>query len=372
MKVLYDCRYFRGDVPCKPHKNEGVHCEGCPRYEPIQQRILIIKLDAAGDVLRTTCILPGLKEKYPYSQITWITQSASVPLLAANPSIDRIYEVSLAVEVLMTEDFDIAINLDAAPLSSRLAELARAKEKRGFGYHPSGYVYPINPEAEPWFLMGLFDDVKKENKRTYQSLMLDICKLNPADDYSIQYSITPEEKKIAEHFGAEHGIKNNDIIIGLNTGAGSRWEKKKWTEQGYLELIRLIESKYPGIKILLYGGPGEIERNTRLITKSGPRVINTGCSNSIREFAALLDLSTIVVTGDTLALHIAIALQKETVVIVGPTSANELDLYGKGIKMSASMPCLCCYKVSCDNKPDCMMNLSPERVFSAIESMLDR
>ena len=25
-----DCRHFKGDRPCVPHKREGVHCEGCP------------------------------------------------------------------------------------------------------------------------------------------------------------------------------------------------------------------------------------------------------------------------------------------------------------------------------------------------------
>ena len=45
-----------------------------------RSRILIIKLEAVGDVLRTTCILHGLKEKYPKSEITWITCKSAVPL----------------------------------------------------------------------------------------------------------------------------------------------------------------------------------------------------------------------------------------------------------------------------------------------------
>lgn len=31
MNVHIDCRHFRRDVPCKPHKREGVHCE---RFKP--------------------------------------------------------------------------------------------------------------------------------------------------------------------------------------------------------------------------------------------------------------------------------------------------------------------------------------------------
>ena len=371
MLIQYNCRYFRGDVPCRPHKTDGVHCEGCPYYSPVQERILIIKLDAMGDVLRTTCLLPGLKEKYPHSQITWITRAESAPLLEGIPFLDRVFPLEDSAHVTATDEFDIVINLDAAPLSARLATLARGKEKRGYGYHPRGYVYSLHPEAEQWFFMGLFDDVKKTNKETYQSLMLNICGLSPTD-HSIQYSVKASEKDFAAHFAAMHSIGEKDLVVGLNTGAGARWDKKKWTENGYRELIGLIKNKYRHARILLYGGPGEIERNKRLFSENQDIVIDTGGSNTIRQFAALLDLSTLVVTGDTLALHLAAALRKKVIALVGPTSSAELDLYGKGIKITADLPCLCCYNATCGTTPDCMDSISPASVFAALEELLDR
>ena len=68
-----DCRYFKGDRPCKPHKEEGVICQDCPHYDPVSHRILIIKLGAIGDVIRTTPLLTPLRDKYPNSEITWMT-----------------------------------------------------------------------------------------------------------------------------------------------------------------------------------------------------------------------------------------------------------------------------------------------------------
>jgi len=115
MKVNYNCRHFRGDIPCMPHKKHGVHCEGCAYYDPIKERILIIKLDSIGDVLRTTSILPGLKENYPNAQVTWITKAESIPLFDGNTYVDRVFEVNQASYVLETDEFDIIINLDAAP-----------------------------------------------------------------------------------------------------------------------------------------------------------------------------------------------------------------------------------------------------------------
>lgn len=369
MKINYDCRHFRGDIPCRPHKEKGVHCEGCHYYDPIKERILIIKLDSPGDVLRTTAILPGLKEKYPHAQITWLTRAEAIPFFEGNIYVDRVFDIAQAALVLETDEYDTVINLDAAPLSSRLASAAAGKEKIGFVYDPRGFVYPANPESEEWFLMGVFDDVKKANQKTYQSIMLKICGLRPSD-YSIQYFLKPEDMAFANMFAGQNGLNNDDMVIGLNTGAGGRWEKKKWTEEGFIEFIKILRRKYPQIKMLLYGGPGEVSRNKRIAAGTGGGVIDTGCNSSIRHFAALLNLCSLLVTGDTMALHLALALKKKVVALVGPTSAAELELYERGIKITADLSCLCCYAAKCDKDINCMNSIHPLRVMDAVEILL--
>ncbi len=74
MILKTDCRLFKGDRPCDPHKEKGVKCDHCNYYQPIKFKILIIKLDAVGDVLRTTSILKPLKKKYPDCFIVWCTR----------------------------------------------------------------------------------------------------------------------------------------------------------------------------------------------------------------------------------------------------------------------------------------------------------
>ena len=62
-----DCRHFRGDLPCRPNKTDDYVCDGCPVYAPVTQRILIIKLGAIGDVIRTTPLLRRLRAERPLS-----------------------------------------------------------------------------------------------------------------------------------------------------------------------------------------------------------------------------------------------------------------------------------------------------------------
>ena len=78
MDVKTDCRYYKGYIPCKPHKKEGVHCDNCKYYDPIKQRFLIIKLAAIGDVIRTTPLLHKLKKEFPNAEINWLTYSPAI------------------------------------------------------------------------------------------------------------------------------------------------------------------------------------------------------------------------------------------------------------------------------------------------------
>ena len=369
MIIYQDCRYIRWDKPCKFHKEYGVHCESCKYYDKIDFRILIIKLDAPSDVLRTTCILQGLREEYRNSHITWLTRRESLPLFKNNPFIDNVLEYSTGSFIqIQSEPYDFVINPDASPKSAILVTIARGKIKRGFGYNEKGYVYPFNKEAQKWFKMGLFDSVKKANTETYQRIILNMIGLRPLN-YEIIFNLDSNEREFAKNFASKHGISKMDVVIGLNTGAGGRWQNKKWTIDGYLGLIRLIKKELKGCKILLYGGSEEIERNRYLIEQENS-LIDTGCHNTLRQFGALLDLCHILITGDTLALHMAVALKKKVIAFFGPTSHTEIALYGRGKKIFADMDCLCCYRESCCIKPSCMEMITPQQVFSAIKEVL--
>ena len=75
-----DCRHFRWDRPCAPHKATGVICPGCPEYDRVESRVAIVKLAAVGDVLRTTSLLPAVKARYRGAWITWVTSPAAIDL----------------------------------------------------------------------------------------------------------------------------------------------------------------------------------------------------------------------------------------------------------------------------------------------------
>jgi heptosyltransferase-2 len=363
-EIAWDCRFFLGDRPCVWHKRTGALCT-CDKYEPLVERLLFIKLDAMGDVLRSTALLPALAEAHPRAAISWLTRADSVPLLRDNPYLSEV--LALGPEALLhlqTRTFDRVINLDAGRTSAALATLARSARKDGFVLDERGWVQATNAAAREWLEIGLFDDLKRANTKTYQDRMADILGL-AGRPHRYVFDLSKDEVEAGRAHLRAIGIDFQRPLVGLNTGAGGRWPLKQWREDGYVELAERL-SRRTDAQLLLLGGPGERERNERLKRGSRVRLWDAGCDNSVRHFASLLGACDTVITGDTLAMHLSLALKRRTVVLFGPTSSTEIELYALGEKVVPEMGCLSCYKTSCDFVPNCMDLISTDMVEQAV------
>ena len=127
MILKTDCRYYKGDRPCSFSKTEGIKCDNCTYYSAIKTKILVVKLDALGDVLRTTCLLPSIKEAYPDSFISWVTLRGAKDVFSNNLYVDELlfFEDAFTQYKIMNDEFDILIHPDASPVSAALASLVK-------------------------------------------------------------------------------------------------------------------------------------------------------------------------------------------------------------------------------------------------------
>ena len=331
--------------------------------------ILIIKIGALGDVLRTTAFLKGLKERHKGSNISWLTSQKAKELLINNKLIDEIYTLENKKE--LPESFDLIISLDDEEKAAELATNLR-KDKL-IGAYLKGRKVAYTEDSCPWFDMGLTsrfgkekaDKLKKLNERTYQQIISEIIGVKLSEPILNLYK---ENIEFANKFKEENNLKDDDLIIGLNTGAGKRWPLKKWDLEKTAELADKLSNEL-NAKVILFGGPEEVSRNKMILENAKSPVIDAGCNNSSLEFSALIGLCDVLVCSDSLALHIAVALKKKVVALFGPTSAAEIELYGRGRKIIAPIDCYCCYKKTCDKKPSCMDLISADMVFNAVKEL---
>ena len=335
--------------------------------------ILIIKLAAIGDVLRTTAVLPALKENYPDCSISWVTKNSSFDILKNNEVIDKIYLIDENLkEKLKDVVFDLIISLDDDSEACALASSLNSKKIIGSYLKDGKKAY--TEDSATWFDMGLIskygkekaDELKALNKKTYQEILFSILNID-SGKYKIHkpiLNLQKEDLKFAKAFAEKNNIERKDLVIGINTGAGGRWQDKKLSIEKTAELMDKLNSELK-CKILLFGGPDEKQRNEKIKEGIKAEIIDAGCNNSLMEFASLVNLCKILVTSDSLALHIGVALKKKVVAFFYVTSAAEIELYNKGIKIIGKGEDYCSYKPKCGIPPD----YNVDEIVEAVKSL---
>ncbi|MGD9276224.1 MAG: glycosyltransferase [Candidatus Pacearchaeota archaeon] len=313
--------------------------------------ILIIKTGALGDVLRCTFIAQALKEKYKKQnpKIFWLTSKEAKPFFLNNPYVDELFfNHDADLKKISKIKFDLIVSLEESSKLAKLTSNLKPKKIQGF-YLKNGKVVS-SKSAEEWFNMSAIgpkpenDILKKKNKKNHNELMSDIVGI-PKERYLPFLRLTKKQKNIAKSFMEKHNLLRTDFIVGINTGAADRWPKSLSIKKT-VELIEKIYKKF-NAKILLFGGPNEIERNKEIIQLANAPIIDTGCGNNLYEFPALISSCSLFITSDSLGLHIALALKRKVICLVGPTSASELGMYGLGKKVISKSNCTCCYKADC-------------------------
>jgi len=294
-------------------------------------KILIIKTGAQGDVLRTTAVLHLFKNELVY----WLTKENAVPLLQNNPYIKHIIAYSNK-NILLGINFDLILSLDDEEEYCKLASEIKTKKLTGAYYDYKENKRKYTEDSSSWFDMGVIskygietaNKLKKQNKLTYQEHLF---------------------RMLNKHFNNEPYILNitkpnnlPKVIVGIEKRSGNRWPMKQWEK--YNELISLLKNDGYEIKVL------EERPNLKYYIED---INNCG----------------LIITGDTLAMHIALALNKRVIALFGPTPAEEIASYNKLIKIKVKTDCYCCYRRDSENKEKCIDSIPVEDVYEAVREI---
>lgn len=251
------------------------------------QNILIIKTAATGDVVRTTVLLHVLKDN-----IYWVTDVQNIFVFPADFSNLRLIDSENFPTELYHIQFDLIINLEESiSLAQRISSL---RFKKFIGVYWNNNALDYTPDSAPWFDMSLIsklgekkaNELKKQNTKTYQDLLFAML--------NIQFSGEPYVI-----FRTPINIKKN-IKIGIETRTGARWPNKGW--HGYDELKQIL-------------------------LRDGFEVINFEQRNNVRDYFRDIDQCTLIITGDTLAMHVAIGYAIPCIAIFNCTSPDEIYDY---------------------------------------------
>ncbi len=339
MKWNKKCRFFNEKYACETLSTEDYKsCEECKFAQEYSKKILIIKLGAMGDVLRTTCILPALRKKYgPDILIYWMTNLESVDFLKNNHLVDKILPYNLEnVLRIQQEKFDILFALEIDTPSTLLTNLINADEKFGY-FFDNGATACFNESAENYLETAFLNHVKIKNRKTYQQLIAQACDL---DFYYNKekpiFNLTNKEIEFSNQFKLKNNIQEGDKVIGINIGSADRWASKFWNNEKIKQLIRQVKA----YKIVILAGPNEIKKQGNLISelkKEGIILISNNPRNTLREFASVVNICDIIICGDTMALHLALALDKKIISLFFSTPGWEIEDYDNITKLASPL-----------------------------------
>ncbi len=351
MRVHADCRHFDGFKPCRFRRP----CEGCPEFDRPAHRVLIVNLDALGDVVRTTALLAPLHRALPGAHVTWLTLPRARPLLEQVEGVDRILSLAdWTPALLQVLQFDRVLGVDKSLHGGALTMAARATERRGFGLDAHGSVIPLNPEAGELYGLGLDDDLKfRVNSKPETRLLCEAMGWKwERDPYRL--GLSDAEGAIAQRWRAEHGLAPGDALIGFNTGSSELFSYKRMTVEDSAGLVDRVAQRCPDAGLALLGGPEDGERNRRIADLCTARTpAQTPCDKGLRHGLAMVAACDVVTSGDSLGMHMAIGLGKPTVAWFGPSCHPEIDLYGRGAWVLADVDCRPCMRPRCDRPVKC-------------------
>jgi len=348
MEFKRDCKEFPGIYACDVMNSED--CKECKFYEKISKRILIIKLGAMGDVIRTTSLLKNIRKKYGDVQITWLVNKESKELVNADRVL--VYNQDNVLR-LQNEEFDILFSLEHDVPGSAIANLIKAKEKYGYYLDKDGHPNYFNESAR-FYLERVFSNfVNKNNNRTYQDMMSEVCELS----YSKEECFINFDEEYGKEFLRKNHLGMSDKFIGIHMGSAPRWPSKVWSKSKLIEFVKKIEGN-----VILFAGPNEAKLQKELASELNVYVNNP--NNSVREFISLVNLCDVMVVNDSLALHVSIALKKKAIALFFCTPPWEIEGYGRVKKIVSGL--LDKYFYTDEYVEELVNSISVEEVFGSL------
>lgn len=282
-----------------------------------------------GDVFRTTVLL----HRFRGHAVTWVTSAPCVPLFEGNSLVERVLVDEPAVlESLLDERFDKIVNLEKVPELCRWADRVEARERFGFRWDDATQAVVIQPRSRSACSLLADPESKRRNKRCWSELLYDMVGARwQGEACVLGYRARTEV----------------EFDVGFNMHVGTKWPNKAWPFDNWKKLEGLLESRYTV----------SYQRGT----------------SDLYTYMDWLHSCRLVVSNDSLGVHLALAMGKKLVVLFGPTPSCEIDLYGKGTVILPDRPldCLPCLVGTCThNGRTCLEYITPRTVGQAVDRLL--
>lgn len=327
------------------------------------QRFLILRMGALGDIIHTLPAVSALRESLPKAKIDWLVDQKWSPILEGNPCVDSVItmnrsswtNVIAATRRLRRAHYSMAIDFQSLYRSAILGWASGAKRRVGFDAH-----YSRESGAALFYTEVI---APRSAHKVEHNLELAAAAGANRSEARFPLPAVPEATEKVKQILAANGVSEYFV---LSPGGG--WGSKCWPAERYGELHRALAKRY-GWRGVVSFGPAEsdlAEAVRRVAGEPAPLVEMF----DLRQLIALLRGAKLVIAGDTGPLHLASALGAPVVGLYGPTDPARNGPYSpRDIVVRKARPEETTYRR--DNTPSStMLAITVGGVLGAVERRL--
>lgn len=339
-----------------------------------EERILIIRTSAMGDVVMASPMAEGLRRKYPGARIAWLAEPQVAPLLECHPALDAVLvwpkmrwkelfrsrkfrtlyvEVNAFARTLRGERFTMAIDAQGLLRTRLLAWLSGAGQRIGFDSREPGK-----------FLMTRLIS-KGDNAHQMGSEYFYLLGQLGADTTELRQSIRVSPAAIADASEAlaAAGVNGPYAVFAPFTTR----PQKHWFEQQWIKLAQDMAHDL-SLPVVWLGGPGDKDA-AKLLAKEGGGVSLAG-KTSLGASAAIVSQAALMVGVDTGLTHLGTACRIPTIALFGSTCPYTSTPSPHTVVLYHQLPCSPCRRnPTCNGSHDCMRAITPDEIMQVIRRL---
>jgi len=336
-----------------------------PLCELRADRVLIVKPSALGDVINSLPVLGAVRHRFPRAHVAWLINRSYEPLLSGHPDLDETIAFDRRAGLLRAgaelarrlrrEPFDLALDLQGLFRSGVMSWLSGAKRRVGLAGAREG---------AGWFYT---DTVSAPGPRTGHAV--DRC-------WAMAVALGVGDVPICFRLpvAAEAAARADELLRPLPRprvmlAVGSRWQTKRWPPGHFAALTARAQAAFGGSAIFV-GSPEERPLADEVRACLPGPSLNLSGETTMPQLVGLLARADAVVANDTGPLHLAVALGRP---VVAPYTCTRVALngpYGQAHRaVETTVWCAGSYRKRCA-RMECMAELTPERLWGALEGVL--
>lgn len=344
---------------------------------PTVRSILVIRLSAIGDIVMASPLVRALRVRYPDAYIAWMVQPEAKALLEVNPDLnevivwprgewrklwrerrwtDLIKEIKAFTRHLRSRRFDLVIDVQGLMKSGIWAWLSGAPVRIGLR----------SKEGSQWLMTRVIEKSASDKRIGSEYLHLAGELELDTKDFDMRVALTPEDEAFAAEFVRTEGLgRGYAVICPFTTRPQKHWVEGRWPELA----ARL--NKEPGLRGVMLGGPGDIPAAQRIKDADADHIVNITGKTTLRQAAALIRRSSLLIGVDTGLTHMGIAFNIPTIVLFGSTCPYTDTRRDNAVVLYKKLECSPCKRnPTCGGRYTCMTSITVDEVLATARRLL--